>query len=182
MVDACYTHVTIRVDDVDESADFYGDVFDMERIETPEFEITVQWLACGDLQLHLVETDAEPPEFNHHALHVDDFETVYERLLAYDGVEFEALGDPEEEFGDPEDETVDGAPPVYRMPNGSLQTYIRDPAGNLVEVDHHDADAIDETVVTNLRDRLDVTPRPSGEPEPALYGEAFRARIGLAAD
>jgi hypothetical protein len=116
--------------------------------------------------------DVEAPEFNHHALHVDDFETVYERVLSHPDAEFEALGDPDEHF-------VDGAPPVYEMPNGSIQTYIRDPAGNLVEIDYPDADEIDESVVTNLRVREDVTPRPADEAEPALYGEAFRARIGL---
>ena len=172
MVTACYTHVSVRADDVEELADFYGAVFDMERIPTPAFDETVQWVACGDLQLHLVETDVPAPEFNHHAIHVDDFETVYRRLREHPGASFEALGDDASHF-------VDGAPPVYAMPNGSLQAYFRDPAGNFVEVDHPDAEAVDESVVTNLRVRADVTPAPAGEPEPALYGYAFAARIGL---
>ena len=80
MVESRYTHVSIVADDLEESVDFYESVFGMKRIPTPAFDERIQWLQCGEFQLHLVERDDDPPAFNHHALHVDDFEAVYQSI------------------------------------------------------------------------------------------------------
>ena len=175
MVSPRYTHVTIQADDLAASVDFYASVFGMDRLPTPAFDEPIQWLRCGDLQLHLIETDAGPPAINHHGLHVDDFEAVYRALDAFDGAEFEALPHAGAGF-------EDGAPPVYVLPTGAVQLYVRDPAGNLVEVNAPDATALDESVVTNLVERADVAPPESGTPEPVLYGDRLLSAIGRGTD
>lgn len=172
MVTARYTHVTIQADDLEESVRFYESAFGMERLPTPDFEEPIQWLRCGDLQLHLIETHADPPSINHHGLHVDDFEGVYRALGAEGGAEFEALPHVDADF-------VDGAPPVYVLPTGEVQLYVRDPAGNLVEVNAPDVDEIDGSVVTNLVERTDVAPPDPGSPPPVLYGRDLRSEIGV---
>ncbi|MFD1600772.1 VOC family protein [Halobellus rarus] len=159
MVVSRYTHVSIVAADLEESVGFYESVFGMERIPTPAFDERIQWLECGDKQLHIVERDDEPPAFNHHALHVDDFEAVYGAIREHDSAEFEVLPQIETAF-------VDGEPPVYVLPSGEVQCYVRDPAGNLVEVNAPDADALDESAVRNLIERADVE-WPSGDDEPA---------------
>lgn len=156
MVESRYTHVTIVADDLEESVEFYESVFGMEQIPTPAFDERVQWVGCGDLQLHLVESDADPPEFNHHGLHVDDFEAVFQAVREYEGAEVEPL---------PQIEPDDDEPPVYVVPSGAVQFYIRDPAGNLVEVNAPEADDLDESVVQNLVERTDIEwPEPGEEP------------------
>lgn len=52
---------------------------------------SIQWLACGNRQLHVVESDAEPPAFNHCAINVDDFEGVFQPVREYEGAEIETL-------------------------------------------------------------------------------------------
>lgn len=175
MVTARYTHVTVQADDLEASVRFYESVFGMERLPTPDFEEPIQWLRCGDLQLHLVERDAEAPSLNHHALHVDDFEAVYLAVEEDDGAEFVALPHVDAGF-------VDGAPPVYVLPTGEVQLYVRDPAGNLLEVNAPDVDEIDPTVVTNLVARADVAPPESGSPPPVLYGEELLSSLGRRTD
>ncbi|MFC6724463.1 VOC family protein [Halobium palmae] len=164
MVESRYTHVSIVAADLEESVDFYRSVFGMEPIRTPAFDERAQWLGCGDLQLHIVENDADPPEFNHHALHVDEFEEVFRALREHESVEIEPLPNVDTGF-------VDGEPPVYVLPSGAVQLYIRDPAGNMVEVNAPDADTLDATVVTNLIERTDVDPPGPGEEPAPIYVE-----------
>ena len=171
MVTARYTHVTVQADDLAASVGFYESVFGMERLPTPAFEEPIQWLHCGDRQLHVVETDAEAPALNHHALHVDDFEAVYRALADHPDATFEALPHAGGAF-------VDGAPPVYALPSDEVQLYVRDPAGNLVEVNAPDVDANEETAVPNVVERADVAPTPADEPTPRLYGDALSSTLG----
>lgn len=160
MVESRYTHVSIVADDLEQSVDFYGSVFGMEPIPTPAFHERAQWLGCGDLQLHLVESDADPPAFNHHAVHVDGFEDVFRAVRDHESAEIEPLPNVDTGY-------VDGEPPVYVLPSGAVQLYLRDPAGNMVEVNAPDADDLDTAVVTNLIERTDVDwPGPDEEPAP----------------
>lgn len=165
-----YTHVSIQADDLAESVAFYESAFGMEQIATPRFEEPIQWLQCGEIQLHLVENDAEAPTFNHAALHVDDFEGTYRAVMDHDGAGFFALPVVDAGF-------VDGHPPVYVLPNGEVQLYVRDPAGNLIEVDAPSADDVDESVVKNMVDRADVAPPGPDEPPAGIYGEGLLAAI-----
>lgn len=145
-----FNHVSIHADDLEASVRFYVDVFGMERLPSPNFATPVEWLALGDQQLHLFQRATPAPEFHHIGLDVDDFEAAY--LKARD------LG------------IRDGTwvSHVYELPDGAVQMYLRDPAGNLVELDWPDASTLDRSVVTDLRRLEDDRPQA---------GEALRARL-----
>jgi catechol 2,3-dioxygenase-like lactoylglutathione lyase family enzyme len=127
-------HVSIHAYDMDESLRFYTEVFGMERVPSPDFGLHVEWLRLGQQQLHLFKRDTPAPEFHHIALDVDDFEAAYLKAK-----ELGLL-----------DEGAFGAS-VRELPDGAVQMYIRDPAGNLVEVDWPDVSTLDRAVFTDVR-------------------------------
>ncbi len=132
-------HVSVSARDLETSVRFYEDMFGMTRIPTPDFGYPVQWLRLGDQQLHLFERDGDAPTHHHVAITVDDFPAVYRRALAQ-GVE----------------DRVAFRHHVYELPDGAVQLYVRDPGGNLVEVDHPDVATLPPGLIEDLR-RL---PRP----------------------
>jgi lactoylglutathione lyase len=136
-------HVSISAPDLDASIRFYTEVFGMEQVATPTFPgQRVAWLRLGDQQLHLFEREGAAPQFHHLGLDVDDFEAVYLKLR---------------ELGMRDRTTF--AEGVFELPGGEAQMYLRDPAGNLVEVDWPDASTLDRAVVTDIVRLADVVPQ-----------------------
>jgi lactoylglutathione lyase len=138
-------HVSIHADDLQESVRFYMDMFGLDKLPTPEFGYPVQWLRLGDRQLHLFVRETGPPAYHHLALDVDDFEAVYRRA---------------QERGLLDKQGFHSRPRI--MPDGSVQMYLRDPAGNLVEVDWPDVNTLDQSAFGELE-------RVPGPPEASLY-------------
>ena len=152
-----FNHVSIYADDLETSARFYEEMFALERLPTPDFrDAKVLWLALGDQQLHLFQRDTEAPEFHHFAVDVEDFERTYAEARRR---------------GLLDDSTFGAA--VRELPDGSVQMYIRDPAGNLVEVDAPDASKLDRSVVTELA-RLEDTVSQDRESAAATLYHARR--------
>jgi catechol 2,3-dioxygenase-like lactoylglutathione lyase family enzyme len=152
-----FSHASVHAPDLDESARFYTEVFGMRRVPSPDFpELEVVWLQFGDVQLHLFRRDDPAPDFHHVGLDVDDFEAAYraasERRL-FDG----------------------GQPKVRELNDGALQMYLRDPAGNLVEVNWPDASTIDRSVVTTIVRLTDERPQSQEAQRASLYTAAQRA-------
>jgi catechol 2,3-dioxygenase-like lactoylglutathione lyase family enzyme len=140
-----FNHVSIHATDLEESVRFYTEVFGMERIPTYTFAFPVQYLRLGDLQLHLFERDTPAPPFHHIGIDDDDFEAAYER---------------ERELGIGERESI--IEDMYELPDGSVQMYLRDPAGNLVELDWPDVTTLDRERVPDIR-KLDDSVPQTGE-------------------
>jgi YD repeat-containing protein len=127
-------HVSVHAHDLEQSTTFYEQLFGMERIPTPTFAFPVAWLRLGRQQLHLfVRSDAHPPRFHHVGLNVDNFDAVYSRASE------QRLRDDSAFFSG-----------MYELPDGSVQMYLRDPAGNLVEVDWPDAHTLDARIRKEL--------------------------------
>jgi len=145
-------HVSVQAVDLDESARFYEQVFGMERIPTARFRGPVLWMRLGEQQLHLFESGAEAPRFHHFALDVDDFEEVYRRV---------------KELGLLDSATHGAA--LREHPTGWVQMYIRDPAGNLVEIDWPDVSTLDPSVVTDIRKLDDDVPQTGDSAQATLY-------------
>lgn len=143
-----FTHVSVGARDLDESVRFYGELFGMEEIPAPDFPFPVRWLRVGSLQLHLFQSEDPAPAAHHFGLDVDDFEAVYAKARELGVIEGSGY------FSS-----------VYELPDGAAQLYLRDPAGNLVEANWPDADALDRAVVGEVR-KIGAKP---GE-EPRLYG------------
>ena len=112
-------HVSVVARDLAESIRFYVDVLGLEPLATPDFGFPVQWLRAGDLQVHLFERPDEPPAHAHLALEVDDIVAVYERARSLGILDATTFGYA-----------------IAELPGGEAQLYLRDPAGNLVELDH----------------------------------------------
>ena len=159
-----YTHVSLLADDLEESVSFYKDVLKLEEIPTPNWDLPVQWLGVGDLQLHLVETEGTRSDFNHFAVHVDDLEDVYTRVCEHETASVEVLEQYLDESGADED-----APPVYYLPHGTVQLYVKDPGGNMVEVNYPDVEELDPAVVPNTVERDDLQPPAPGEEAADVY-------------
>ena len=117
-------HVSIHALDLEESVRWYRDFFGLELLPTPDFGYPVAWLALGDRQLHLFVRPVPAPELHHFSVDVDDYESAYRR--AKEGGFF------------------DGGPRCF--PDGSVQMYIRDPAGNRIELDWPDVSSLDPEV------------------------------------
>jgi len=111
-------HVSINARDLQASTDFYVDLLGAELVATPNFGLPVQWLALGRTQLHLFEKDIQPTSHHHLGITVDDLEPVYRAAERRDAFDREAFGNH-----------------LVELPGDLVQLYVRDPAGNLVEID-----------------------------------------------
>jgi hypothetical protein len=103
----------------------------MEEIPAPDFPFPVRWLRLGDLQLHLFQSEDLAPKGHHFGVDVDDFEATYVKVGEM------AVREKEGYFSY-----------LYEIPDGAVQMYLRDPAGNMVEVNWPDASTLDRSVVT----------------------------------
>jgi catechol 2,3-dioxygenase-like lactoylglutathione lyase family enzyme len=154
-------HVSIPCRDLDESERFYREAFGLERIPSPDFRRPVRWLRLGENQLHLMEIpEGRPVAAQHFGFDVDDFEAAFLRLR-----DLGAL--------DSESHRV----PLWELPDGSVQMYARDPAGNLIEINWPDVSTLDRDVVGEIPRRADDVPQRSGQRNRATK----QARINILA-
>jgi YD repeat-containing protein len=128
-------HVSIVANDLEESARFYEELFGMERVATAKFPSgPVLWLKLGEQQLHLFESDEDDPTPRHHfGMDVDDFEAVYAKVKELGVLSTDAFG-----------------ASLRSHPAGWVQLYLRDPAGNLVEVNWPDASTLDPAILAEM--------------------------------
>jgi lactoylglutathione lyase len=141
-------HVSIVANDLDESARFYEELFGMERIPTAKFPQAVLWLRAGTNQVHLFTADETAAPRAHMAFDVDDFDALYAKA---------------KEMGILDSATFGG--PLRRHPAGWVQLYLRDPAGNLLEVDSPDVALSSET----LADAQEIGEQPGDAAAATLY-------------
>lgn len=145
-------HVSVVADDLEESARFYEEVFGMQRVPTARFREQVLWLRLGDQQLHLFLRDEPAPRYAHVGIDVDDFEAVYLKAKERGLFDRETWGST-----------------VREHPTGWIQMYLRDPAGNLVEVDWPTAETIDRTVVTDISSLAEDVPQTGDAAVATIY-------------
>jgi catechol 2,3-dioxygenase-like lactoylglutathione lyase family enzyme len=109
-------HVAIVVGDLDEARRFYCDALGLEEIDRPNFPSAGFWLRVGDQQLHVSLGDEAPPRRNHFALLVEQLDDAVAHLAD--------MQLPVQRGAD-----IDGA---------GRQAFVRDPAGNLVELNQQE--------------------------------------------
>lgn len=155
-----FNHVSISSVDVEESVRFYEELFGLERIDTYTFAFPTQYMRVGDLQLHIFQREqTDAPPFHHIALNVDDFETAYLR-----GQEMDVL-----------DSTAFFSP-IYELPDGTVQLYLRDPGGNLVELDWPDVNTLDRDVFGEIPKLADSVEQTEEGKRATLYLEPAEKR------
>jgi catechol 2,3-dioxygenase-like lactoylglutathione lyase family enzyme len=156
---AFINHVSIGAKDLDESARFYSEVFGAEKIETPNFGYPVQWLRIGDVQLHLFKRDAEAPTYHHFAIAVDDFDAVFRATREWKLHDRDTQGHH-----------------LFELPSGQVQLYIRDPGGNLVEVNWADARTLSDEIRGEMVRHADRHPQGESNLKATLYLDPSRPR------
>lgn len=135
-------HVSIVAHDLEASLRFYVDELGLVPVATPNFGFPVIWLAAGDCQIHLFERPGEPPSHAHFGLQIPEFMPVYRRMKELGALDHVTFGNA-----------------MYELPDGGIQMYVRDPAGNLVELDHPDASTIPEDEVPEYMRLADLRPQ-----------------------
>ncbi|MFZ0665405.1 MAG: VOC family protein [Acidimicrobiales bacterium] len=105
-------HVSINVKDVPEGIKFYTEVLGLvQRPDRPDFGFGGAWLDAGGQQIHLIEATTPPNLGQHLALRVTDMYGAVSDLRGA-GVEV--------------------TEPVVVA--GGYQSFLHDPAGNMVEL------------------------------------------------
>jgi catechol 2,3-dioxygenase-like lactoylglutathione lyase family enzyme len=145
-------HVSVIAEDLETSVGFYVDELGLEPLPTPNFDAPTRWLAAGERQLHLFERPGTAPGHAHFALEIDDFMPVYRRMKELGALDHETFGNC-----------------MYELPDGAIQMYVRDPAGNLVELDHPDASTIPQDQVPEYRRLADLRPQDGDASRSSLW-------------
>jgi catechol 2,3-dioxygenase-like lactoylglutathione lyase family enzyme len=147
-----FNHLSVGATDMEACATFYETVLGMERIPNYNFGFKTIYLRCGDLQLHVFELADHIPKFQHFALDVDDFHAVYDaakKLGALDMATFRNA--------------------VNELPDGCVQMYLRDPGGNLVEIDWPDVGTLDRSRIPELKKLADFAEQKGDALAASLY-------------
>jgi catechol 2,3-dioxygenase-like lactoylglutathione lyase family enzyme len=145
-------HVSINALDLQRSTDFYVELLGAEPIATPNFGIPVQWLAVGRTQLHLFERDLTPTSHHHFGITVDDVEPVYRAAERWNAFDDEAFRNR-----------------LVELPGDVVQLYLRDPAGNLLEVDHHGVDRLPADLRARLAGLWEFNPQDDEQMSARLF-------------
>jgi len=146
-------HVSVNATDLQTSIDFYSGLVGARAIPTLDFGFPVQWLEVGDSQLHLFEKPLDPTSHHHYAITVDDLESVYDFAEEHGAFDHGAFGHH-----------------LFRLPGDVAQLYVRDPAGNLIEVDAAGFGALPERLRSEAKIFEDFHPQSP---------ETMRARLTL---
>jgi catechol 2,3-dioxygenase-like lactoylglutathione lyase family enzyme len=145
-------HVSVVARDLEQSVAFYRDVFGLEPIPAPNFGHPVQWLRLGDQQLHLFERPSDAPVYNHPAINVPNFEEVYRKARERGIFDTDTFGHH-----------------IYELPNHGVQMYLRDPSGNLVEVDWPDIGSLHESILDEVKRLSDQYPQAESNKAASLF-------------
>jgi lactoylglutathione lyase len=125
-------HVTLIVDDLEKAAAFYEKELGLEPLPAYKFDYPAAFFKINETQqLHVTEWKDTPSFRGHACLRVDDFAGAFRR--------FKQLG------------IIDTSPwgKVRKLPDGTFQMFIRDPAGNLVELSAPPGAGVDESILAD---------------------------------
>lgn len=120
-------HVNIMVDDLAAATEFYRDVIGLEPAVAPDLGFPAQFFnfASGQ-QLHVNQLDDVRPRRAHYCLSVDDFAAVVARAEAAGAIDIDTWGR------------------ASRIGTGVIQLFVRDPAGNLIELNSQPGERFDD--------------------------------------
>lgn len=123
MFDLTFDHYTIKVKDLNRSADFYKKILGLEEIENRTRKEYIRWFQIGEgCELHIVEGDSESIKTNvgvHMALRLKEFDTFLSHLKRYNINQHNSKGIQDS---------------ITTRADGIRQVYFQDPDGYWIEV------------------------------------------------
>jgi len=121
--DFSYDHLSIVVEDVDKSADFYANVLNLKEIPHPDKTPGFRWFVINEkTQIHLIQKEFAPFEKNksmHLALATQDLAGVIKHLKANNVIFDDSSGKKNT---------------IKHRSDGVDQIYIQDPDGYWIEI------------------------------------------------
>lgn len=123
-------HVTLIVDNLEKAAAFYQNELGLEPLAAFKFDYPVMFFKFNDeQQLHLSEWEDTPSFRGHICVQVDDFNKIFFRMKELQLIDITPWGK------------------VRKLPDGAMQLFLRDPAGNLVEISSAPGSEIDPLIL-----------------------------------
>lgn len=110
-------HLALRVPDVDQACEFYRRVFGMKTVWQPDPDNAYLSSGCDNLALHRADTEASDAQ-----------------TLDHLGFIVPTIADAEAGFQWARENQVEIVHPLKHHRDGSVSFYLRDPAGNIVQV------------------------------------------------
>ncbi len=127
-------HVTLIVDNLEKAGEFYQKELGLEPLAAFRFDYPVMFFKFNEeQQLHISEWEDTRSFRGHICVQVDDFNSIFFRMKELDVIDVKPWGR------------------VRKLPDGAMQMFVRDPAGNLVEMSSRPGDEIDPLI---LQDEL----------------------------
>lgn len=110
-------HVTLIVDNLEKAGEFYQQELGLEPLPAFHFDYPVMFFKFNDeQQLHISEWEDRTSFRGHICMQVDDFNSIFFRMKELNVIDISPWGK------------------VRKLPDGAMQMFVRDPAGNLVEI------------------------------------------------
>ena len=122
-------HVTLIVDQLERASSFYEQELGLERLPAFALDFPAQFFRVNERQqIHLTEWEDAVSFRGHLCLEVDDFGAVFARMKELGVIDIRPWGK------------------VRRLPDGSMQMFVRDPAGNLIELSSPKSRPVDGSI------------------------------------
>lgn len=110
-------HVTLIVDNLEKAGQFYQHELGLEPLAAFRFDYPVMFFKFNEQeQLHISEWEDKTSFRGHICVQVDDFNSLFFRMKELNIIDIHPWGK------------------VRKLPDGAMQMFVRDPAGNLVEI------------------------------------------------
>lgn len=125
-------HVALIVDDLEKCRNFYTNVLGLQELPALAFDYPVQFYQINETeQLHLTEWKDSVSFRGHFCLEVDDFDEAFYKFREMGIIDAEPWGK------------------VRRLASGAMQMFVRDPAGNLIEITYRGQEPIDPAIMAD---------------------------------
>nr|WP_068889435.1 VOC family protein [Pedobacter panaciterrae] len=122
-------HVTLIVDNLEKAGEFYQNELGLEPLAAFRFDYPVMFFKFNDeQQLHLSEWEDTTSFRGHICVQVDDFNSIFFRMKELSVIDVKPWGK------------------VRQLPDGAMQMFVRDPAGNLVEISSTPGSEVDPSI------------------------------------
>ncbi|MDR6571078.1 Catechol 2,3-dioxygenase [Chitinophaga ginsengisegetis] len=125
-------HVTLIVDNLEKAGHFYQHELGLEPLAAFRFDYPVMFFKFNEeQQLHISEWEDHTSFRGHVCVQVDDFSSLFFRMKELNVIDIKPWGK------------------VRKLPDGAMQMFVRDPAGNLVEISSIPGAEVDSRILAD---------------------------------